>query len=76
MHQIRVQCASHGHPLLGDQLYGASVPFGPPAIDARERLIALHARRLEFNHPMTNVPLAVEAPLTPWWEQLGVRIDS
>ena len=28
-HQIRVQCASRGHPLLGDELYGSRVPFGP-----------------------------------------------
>src|SRR4051812_48764293 len=28
MHQIRVQCASRGHPLLGDEHYGATQKFG------------------------------------------------
>ncbi|HEX5104741.1 MAG TPA: RNA pseudouridine synthase, partial [Pirellulaceae bacterium] len=45
-HQIRIQCACRGHPLLGDELYGSGVPFGPWSDDERERLIALHARSL------------------------------
>jgi 23S rRNA pseudouridine1911/1915/1917 synthase len=76
MHQIRVQCASRGHPLLGDEFYGATMSFGPQVIDARERLIALHARRLELVHPMTNQPLAFSAPLTEWWRQVGVREEN
>ena len=67
MHQIRVQCASRGHALFGDDFYGSQIPFGPAAIDARERLIALHARTLEFKHPMTDEPLLISAPLTAWW---------
>lgn len=69
MHQIRVQCASRGHPLLGDEMYGAKLPFGPAAIDPRERLIALHARSLEFAHPMTDEPVSIAAPLTAWWPE-------
>jgi RluA family pseudouridine synthase len=67
MHQIRIQCAERGHPLLGDELYGSQTAFGPPAVDVRERLIALHARSLEFKHPMTDEPLCITAPLTTWW---------
>jgi 23S rRNA pseudouridine1911/1915/1917 synthase len=62
MHQIRVQCGSRGHPLLGDELYGSQRAFGPAAIDRRDQLIALHARSLEFSHPMTQEPVRVEAP--------------
>ena len=72
MHQIRVQCASRGHPLLGDELYGAAVSFGPHVHDPRERLIALHARNLQFEHPMTGEALSLTAPLTEWWREAGV----
>ena len=34
-HQIRVQAASRGHPLLGDVQYGSTVPFGPQYEDWR-----------------------------------------
>ncbi len=71
MHQIRVQCASRGHMLLGDELYTSSRPFGPPTLDARERLIALHARCLSFSHPMTGEALSITAPLTAWWHEYG-----
>ncbi len=50
-HQIRVQAASRGHPLLGDAQYGSTVPFGPQHEDVRLRPIALHARSLTFTHP-------------------------
>ncbi len=66
-HQIRLQAASRGHPILGDVQYGARVPFGPQCEDERERAIALHARRLAFRHPKTREPVAVEAPLPAFW---------
>lgn len=69
MHQIRVQFASRGHALLGDDHYGSTRAFGPANIDARERLIALHARVLSLEHPMTREPVTVTAPLTNWWDE-------
>ena len=42
-HQIRVQFASRGYPLFGDQRYGRQ----------DKNQIALHAYRLEFVHPTT-----------------------
>src|SRR5205085_4693999 len=48
MHQIRIQCASRGHPILGDILYGSRFPFGPQCEDHRLRSIALHARQLSI----------------------------
>lgn len=71
-HQIRVQCASRGHPLLGDELYGSSVPFGPWSDDQRERLIALHARSLKFRHPTTREYVEFTAPLPAMWEAAGI----
>jgi 23S rRNA pseudouridine1911/1915/1917 synthase len=67
MHQLRVQAAAHGHPVLGDALYGSTRPFGPPAELARDRVIALHAKRLVIEHPFRKVPLELEAPVPDYW---------
>ncbi|HET9486226.1 MAG TPA: RluA family pseudouridine synthase [Chryseosolibacter sp.] len=61
-HQIRVQLAWMGCPIKGDVKYGFPTPL-------EDGSIALHARRLEFIHPVKKVQMAVEAPLpdTRWW---------
>jgi 23S rRNA pseudouridine1911/1915/1917 synthase len=53
-HQIRVHMADHGHPLLGDPVYGRT-PKDATLRDAAEALgrQALHARVLGFVHPVT-----------------------
>jgi len=71
-HQIRVQCATRGHPLLGDELYGSTARFGPWHDDERERLIALHARSLRFRHPTTRDDILAIAPLPSTWAAAGV----
>lgn len=68
-HQVRIQAASRGHPLLGDLQYGSAVPFGPQHEDKRLRAIALHARSLEFRHPMSKQPVSVVAPIPEYWPQ-------
>ncbi len=70
-HQIRVQCASRGLPVLGDFQYGAIRDFGPAVDDWRARWIALHARRLAFAHPKTRERVMVEAPLPPTWRSFA-----
>jgi 23S rRNA pseudouridine1911/1915/1917 synthase len=67
MHQIRVQAASRGWPVLGDALYGATTTFGPPAELPRDRIIALHARSITFLHPIRYEPVTVTAPLPEVW---------
>ena len=69
-HQIRVQCASRGHAVIGDSQYGSTMPFGEQFEDERLRGIALHARQLGFNHPMTNEPVDVIAPTPSAWDAL------
>src|SRR4051812_47363919 len=69
-HQIRVQCASRNHPVIGDAQYGSTRVFGEQFDDERLRAIALHARQLGFNHPMTNEPVDVIAPLSSAWKEL------
>jgi 23S rRNA pseudouridine1911/1915/1917 synthase len=72
MHQIRVQAALRGWPVRGDALYGARLPFGPPAELPRDRIIALHARELTFLHPIRFEPVTVVAPLPDTWAELGL----
>src|SRR6202030_3263949 len=50
-HQLRVQLASHGHPIYGDARYGSVFTFG--------KSIALHARSLTFLHPVRYEPLTL-----------------
>lgn len=63
-HQLRVQLASRGLPIVGDRKYGASTTL--IALDGRPR-IALHARQLAFKHPTREERLTVDAPLPADW---------
>lgn len=67
-HQIRVHFAHRRHALLGDPVYGGrlALPAG-----ASERLIAelrafrrqaLHATKIEFEHPDSGLPLSFATP--------------
>ena len=58
-HQIRLQLAHAGHPILGDRKYGARtvLPYG----------IALHARKLALDHPTTRKRLVFEAEYPEFW---------
>jgi len=69
-HQIRVQAASRGHPVIGDAQYGSTRPFGEQFADERLRAIALHARQLGFNHPMTGEAVDVIAPPPAAWQEV------
>ena len=73
-HQIRVQAASRGFPVLGDKHYGGLVSFGPTVDELRHSVIALHARELTFFHPTTNEPIVVLAPVGPSWRALGLDL--
>ena len=52
-HQIRLQSATRGMPVWGDEWYGSEQAFGPETDDPRRRAIALHAGKLEFSDPAT-----------------------
>lgn len=71
-HQIRVQAASRGHVVLGDELYGSTTPFGIQEADARQRWIALHARTLQLRHPMTREVVCQSASLPQAWRDIGL----
>jgi 23S rRNA pseudouridine1911/1915/1917 synthase len=58
-HQLRVQLASHGHPIYGDAKYGSIHTF--------DASIALHARSLTFLHPIRYEPITLTAELPRAW---------
>jgi 23S rRNA pseudouridine1911/1915/1917 synthase len=58
-HQIRVQLASRGWPILGDKKYGSSVAF--------PKGIALHSRRLALEHPVQRFRLQLTSPPPDYW---------
>jgi len=70
-HQVRIQAASRGYPLLGDFQYGSTTPFGPQYDDERLRAIALHARELEFEHTVGKQRVRVTAPTPEFWPECG-----
>jgi 23S rRNA pseudouridine1911/1915/1917 synthase len=55
-HQIRCQLAKIGCPIKGDLKYGA--PRSNP-----DGSISLLSRRIEFIHPVSKLPIVVEAPV-------------
>jgi len=59
-HQLRVQLAHRGFPILGDAKYGSPANFGPA--------IALHARTLSFLHPTKHEPITLTADVPKNWK--------
>lgn len=66
-HQLRVQSASRGCPILGDDRYGSGVRLGD--------WIALHARSLRFEHPSSHRQMEIVAPLPAHWPEAGFRFE-
>jgi len=69
-HQIRVHFQHLGHPVVGDETYGAQknkrlkelVNYAAPRV-------LLHAKELTFLHPRTQKPMKFSAPLPPDFKQ-------
>jgi 23S rRNA pseudouridine1911/1915/1917 synthase len=71
-HQLRVQCAFMGCPLLGDVKYGAEVPLPDASI-------GLHAHKLEFLHPIQRKGLSFSTPPPgsgPWRPFTGSEVQG
>jgi len=67
-HQIRVQFADRGFPILGDQKYG-----GQP-VDSDG--IFLHCYRLRLPHPTQGRTVEIVADLPPHWSRRCPRLDE
>ena len=72
MHQIRVQFASRGWPIVDDRQYGATISVDDRAnYDPQLSPIALHAWRLILKHPVRYDAIRIEAPLPANWSRYG-----
>ena len=69
-HQIRVHLAAAGHPLIGDPAYGSRRRHAMAPAFARQ---ALHAIRLELDHPVNGSRLCFDAPVPA---DLAALIDA
>ena len=64
-HQIRVQLAELGHPIVGDRDHGsARNPL---------RRLCLHATRLGFVHPGTGAPVRFDSPPPDAFQRVGAQ---
>src|SRR5450631_4211219 len=66
-HQIRVHFSEKGHPLVGDRKYGATNDSCPA--------LALHARSISFNHPVSGNALFFETEIPGHFTRLVGTID-
>jgi 23S rRNA pseudouridine1911/1915/1917 synthase len=63
-HQIRLQLAHRGLPIIGDRKYGSTLSF--------DEGIALHSRYLRLQHPVLKTELALIAKLPKGWRIFGI----
>jgi 23S rRNA pseudouridine1911/1915/1917 synthase len=70
-HQIRVHLAHIGYPLVGDKVYGGRLALPRGATETLRTALrtfprqALHAARLQLEHPVRGKPIDVASPLPP-----------
>ncbi|WP_197916626.1 RluA family pseudouridine synthase [Thiosulfatihalobacter marinus] len=68
-HQLRAHMAEIGHPIIGDGKYGGSGQdnmgdgWGAQLGGIISNKLHLHARRMQFEHPVTKKLITVDAPL-------------
>ncbi|MGH9905138.1 MAG: RluA family pseudouridine synthase, partial [Pyrinomonadaceae bacterium] len=80
-HQIRVHLSWMKHPVVGDAVYGGGrdKTVRSPVIRAEIRKLGrqfLHAERLGFRHPKTDMPLEFSATLPVELKTLLSHLDS
>jgi len=69
-HQIRVHMAEIGHPVIGDVVYSnGKNEFG---VEGQ----CLHAKRLEFCHPVTGKKMVLEAELPEYFEKIVNELEG
>ncbi len=69
-HQIRVHLSHIGYPIIGDYIYSnGKNEFGIVGQ-------CLHAKSLEFEHPITGNKMKLEAPLPEYFQEILEELDS
>ena len=59
-----------GHPVVGDSVYSN----GKNEFDIEGQM--LHARYLEFKHPITGEELKLEAPIPEYFESILKKLEN
>lgn len=69
-HQIRVHMAEIGHPVIGDTVYSnGKNEFGVVGQ-------CLHAKKLEFTHPITKKEMSLEANIPEYFEKIIKELEN
>ena len=69
-HQIRVHLSYIGYPIIGDYLYSnGKNEFGVIGQ-------CLHAKSLEFKHPITGEQMKLDAPIPDYFEKILEKLDE
>ena len=69
-HQIRVHMAEIGHPVVGDMVYSnGKNDFG---VEGQ----MLHAKSLDFKHPITGKQMHLEAELPEYFKNIIQQLDN
>lgn len=80
-HQIRVHCRAISHPVIGDPIYGSpkrikALPE-PAATFARTlKRQMLHAKSLEFTHPVSKKKIRVQSPMPEDMENMILKLQD
>ena len=69
-HQIRVHMSYIGHPVVGDEVYSN----GKNEFGVQGQM--LHARYLQFKHPITGMELSLEAPIPEYFEDVLEKLKN
>ena len=78
--QLRIHCASIGHPVVGDDLYGERAMTGFPSIPLQEgsgqekplfSRLCLHAWRLAFHHPVGGTWMEFTSAVPEDWPEIS-----
>ncbi len=66
-HQIRVHMSHIGHPVVGDEVYGARDKLGLSGQ-------CLHSKNVTFIHPRTGEKMYFETPLPEYFEKILLKL--
>ena len=77
-HQLRIHCAELGNPIVGDRKYKSSEDKNSQDFPYSFKKLFLHARCVNFVHPISKKITKIEAPLPRHmglvWKHFGWKI--